>query len=54
MSLMIRKNLIDMKKEMESEIDGGEECLGRDQQLSRWIECIENAYDHIEFLELDQ
>lgn len=44
------KQLKEMKKELEGEIDGGEECHGRDSQLSRWIETVDEAICAIDCL----
>lgn len=35
--------LATLKAELESGIDGGEECRGRDSQLTGWIRLIDEA-----------
>lgn len=44
------KDLLQMKEELLSEIDGGEEYVGNDQKLSRWIEVVDEAISDLRCL----
>jgi len=45
---MTGAKLREIMAEMEDQIDGGEECRGRDSQLSRWIMTVLRAAEQIE------
>lgn len=39
--------LIELQTELGDEIDGGEECRGHDQKITRWIELVEQAQQEL-------